>query len=167
MRDIENRKAYQRAYYQRNKGKQNVKSRLYYHNHREAILAQVKEHALRNAENKRIYARDRRNSEKLAVLKHYGGGQIACVICGESRLPCLSIDHINSGGTKHREVINRKGSGFYSWLKKQNFPEGYQTLCMNCQFVKRIGNQELAKRGDSRQGRLALATETGITMEGS
>lgn len=167
MRDIENRRAYQRAYYQRNKEKENAKSRRYYHNHREAILAQVKEHALRNAENKRTYAKDRRDSERLAVLKHYGGGQIACAVCGESRLPCLSIDHINGGGTKHREVINRKGSGFYSWLKKQNFPVGYQTLCMNCQFIKRSENQELVLRVDSRQGRLPLATETGITMEGN
>ena len=72
------------------------------------------------------------------VLTHYGDGKLACIICGESRLPCLSIDHINGSGRKHREALGlRAGIPFYQWLRKQGFPDGYRTLCMNCQFCER------------------------------
>lgn len=73
---------------------------------------------------------------RLEVLTHYGNRKLACVMCGENRLPCLSIDHINGGGYKHRMSLGLKGWMFYRWLRKQNYPLGYQTLCMNCQFIK-------------------------------
>lgn len=79
---------------------------------------------------------------RLEVLTYYGGGTLACVECGENRLPCLSIDHINGGGHKHRRSLGISGWMFYRWLRKQNYPLGYQTLCMNCQFIK-----EAEKRG--------------------
>ena len=79
---------------------------------------------------------------KQEVLSYYGGGQCACVHCGEKRIACLSIDHIDGGGSKHRKKVLRSTSSFYTWLKRENYPEGYQTLCMNCQFVKRFTNEE-------------------------
>ena len=39
------------------------------------------------------------------------------------------IDHINGKGTEHRKKI---GFNIYPWLVKNNFPEGFQTLCCNC-----------------------------------
>lgn len=79
---------------------------------------------------------------KLDVCTHYGGGEAQCVRCEEVRLACLSIDHIEGGGRKHREELRRQGIEFYRWLKHQGYPEGYQTLCMNCQFVKRMEKNE-------------------------
>lgn len=76
---------------------------------------------------------------KTEVLRHYGNEQLACVICKETRLACLSIDHINGGGISHRQGLDkhgRYGYRFYIWLKRQGYPESYQTLCMNCQFIK-------------------------------
>jgi len=73
---------------------------------------------------------------KTETLTHYGSGRLACVMCGESRLACLSLDHIDGGGRFHRKELNRYGYRFYILLKRQGFPKGYQTLCMNCQFVK-------------------------------
>ena len=75
---------------------------------------------------------------KTEVLTHYGKGRLTCTMCGESRLVCLSIDHIDGGGISHRKELNAYGYRFYKKLKKANFPKGYQTLCMNCQFVKSI-----------------------------
>ena len=74
---------------------------------------------------------------KLEVIEHYGGGKLACVKCGFSDIRALSIDHIKAVGQK------RMNSGyFYHWLRKNNYPEGCQTLCMNCQWIKRAEQRE-------------------------
>jgi len=95
----------------------------------------------------RVYAQSYKSHCKIReeVLTHYGNGQLACLECGESRLACLSIDHISGNGADHRKTLpkyQRSGVAFYRWLKKQRYPQGYQTLCMNCQWVKRAENKE-------------------------
>ena len=79
---------------------------------------------------------------KEAVLMHYGGGQCVCVRCGFTDLRTLSIDHIEGGGTRERIKFSALGSQFYRRLQKNNYPDGYQTLCMNCQWIKRFENKE-------------------------
>lgn len=80
---------------------------------------------------------------KVKVLTYYGGGKTACVECGESRIDCLSIDHIDGGGLKHRRSLGiSSGSRFYGWLVNEGFPPGYQTLCMNCQYLKKHKREE-------------------------
>lgn len=86
--------------------------------------------------------RDKNKLLKVDVLTHYGSDKLACVWCGEDRVACLSIDHIDGRGNRRRKGALRSSSSFYSWLKKQSYPGGYQTLCMNCQFVKRFENKE-------------------------
>jgi len=64
------------------------------------------------------------------------------MLCGFADIRALSIDHIDGGGNKHRRFLGfglfGAGQKFYSWLKKEGYPEGYQTLCMNCQWIKRV-----------------------------
>jgi hypothetical protein len=81
-------------------------------------------------------ARDFRKKVKDEVFNAYGGWVCAC--CGETIRDFLSLDHINGGGNNDRKV-NRLGHGhtFYALLRKNNFPPGYQVLCMNCNFGKR------------------------------
>ena len=76
---------------------------------------------------------------KLQVLTHYGKGKLACVLCGFNNIWALSIDHINGGG--HQDI---HGTLLYRRLVKENFPEGFQTLCMNCQWIKRHIRHEAA-----------------------
>ncbi len=78
---------------------------------------------------------------KLLVLTVYGNGEMKCVQCGEERSACLSIDHINNNGASHRRELNRSGTLFYRWLRDNRFPMGYQTLCMNCQWVKKLSSR--------------------------
>ncbi len=87
------------------------------------------------------YHKENKTKIKLKVLSHYGNGKCACIICGESRLACLSIDHINGCGKEQRQK-DGSGNSFHRQLMKNDYPKGYQTLCMNCQFVKRIMNDE-------------------------
>ena len=36
--------------------------------------------------------------------------------------------------------IKTKSSKFYLWLKRNNFPPGYQVLCWNCNCGRSINN---------------------------
>jgi hypothetical protein len=86
---------------------------------------------------------DERNKlTKIEVMTHYGNGKCACVKCGYDNVDALSIDHINGGGKKHRKDINKVGRAFYLWLINNKYPECYQTLCMNCQMIKKIQGHE-------------------------
>lgn len=83
---------------------------------------------------------ERRKSSKIArerarftVLQHYGS---KCNCCGETEICFLSVDHINNDGAAHRRTMNH--SNQWLWLIRNDFPEGFQILCMNCNFGKRI-----------------------------
>jgi hypothetical protein len=80
----------------------------------------------------RAYAVANRRRMRLAVFAAYGG---KCECCGEDTYEFLTIDHINGGGRRHREEIGGSGSSIYSWLRRNNFPAGFQILCMNCNFA--------------------------------
>lgn len=69
---------------------------------------------------------------KRKVYEAYGG--FICACCGETEEAFLSIDHVNNDGANHRRETNRRS--LYKWLDKNGFPEGYQVLCMNCNFGK-------------------------------
>lgn len=64
------------------------------------------------------------------VFSHYGN---KCACCGEEESAFLSIDHINGGGNKHRKS---SGKNILSFLIKNNFPQGFQLLCYNCNISK-------------------------------
>ncbi len=109
----------------------------YYHRHKEEIRQRQRERNNRLRVEVRQYHREYKRRIKGEVLAHYGNGMLVCVVCGENSLPCLSIDHVAGGGKKHRRQASIRGNNIYGWLRKQGFPSGYQTLCMNCQFIKR------------------------------
>lgn len=73
---------------------------------------------------------------KIEVFSHYSKGKPKCKCCGESHLEFLSIDHIKGGGKRHFIGLNRRGAGFYVWLRKNKYPKGFRVLCMNCNFAK-------------------------------
>jgi len=67
---------------------------------------------------------------RLEVLTHYG---LFCACCGEDTFEFLQIDHINNDGARHRREVGRS---LYSWLQKNGYPAGFQTLCANCNIAK-------------------------------
>jgi hypothetical protein len=84
-------------------------------------------------------ARGRRSNfvMRMEVLWHYSNHTMRCACCGESTLEFLTIDHTDGDGATHRKEI---GAGshttVYRWLRKNNYPPGYQVLCMNCNAAK-------------------------------
>lgn len=64
-----------------------------------------------------------------------------CHKCGFSDIRALSLDMIKGG---HRASgLPFGGTKLYRLLRKQDYPDGWQVLCMNCQYIKREENQEL------------------------
>ena len=83
-------------------------------------------------------AKTKRNQDRCRdeVFAAYGGYKCRC--CGEDERLFLSIDHVDNNGAEERKSGLYRGSGtaFYQWLRKSEFPSGYQVLCMNCQVGK-------------------------------
>ena len=77
----------------------------------------------------RIY----RENVRRAVFENYGS---FCACCGEDDIRFLSIDHVNNDGNHHRKTDPR-AKDIYYWLRKHNFPEGFQVLCFNCNIGKK------------------------------
>lgn len=69
---------------------------------------------------------------KYEVMSHYSGGKPACSCCGETAPEFLVVDHVEGGGTQHREQIGGGGARICQWLKKNGYPSGYRVLCANC-----------------------------------
>jgi hypothetical protein len=94
--------------------------------HQEEIRASSQKYQLEHPGASREYHRSRRKS----VIEYYGG---KCACCGETTYEFLTIDHINNDGAKHRKEIRKN---LYLWIIQNNFPEGFQILCWNCNCAK-------------------------------
>ena len=82
----------------------------------------------------RTVINNRNRQERLKILTLYGGNPPKCNCCGENIIEFLGIDHVNGGGRQHRKQL--KISSIYTWLRKNNYPEGFQVLCHNCNMAK-------------------------------
>ena len=123
---------YQKRYYQEHREEIRIRSKLHYDS--DPIFR----------EHRKLRTKEHGKEIKIEVLTHYGRGKLACVSCGEHRVACLSIDHINGNGRQDRKAHGAETGGwvFYNALRRAGFPEGYQTLCMNCQWIKRVEKKE-------------------------
>lgn len=87
---------------------------------------------------RRIAAKSYLKRVKLTVLTHYGNNNLGCICCGESEPKFLTIDHIVQIGRKNKTERGRTGHNMYRYLIKNHFPEGFQTLCFNCNSGRAI-----------------------------
>jgi len=73
-------------------------------------------------------------------VRHAYGERCQC--CGECGPLFLSLDHVENNGAAHRRELKIPGGhSFYLWLRRNGFPKkGYQMLCMNCNFGKKMNN---------------------------
>ncbi len=86
----------------------------------------------------RLLAKEDRYLNKIKALMHCSNpiGSLICNNCGEQDIDVLCIDHINGGGNRHNKTLNSQGTNICLWLIKNNYPEGYQVLCANCNMKK-------------------------------
>jgi hypothetical protein len=92
-----------------------------------------------------LYAQQRSYQKQLKfdAINKYSGGQLTCIKCGCNNMETLSIDHVNGDGAQHKR--ERGMDNLYLWLRNNNYPIGYQCICMNCQYIKRSENNEHTK----------------------
>lgn len=78
-------------------------------------------------------------NNKRKVINHYSKGTNRCMCCHETIFEFLTLDHILGGGNSHRKSMkNTSSTCLYHWLIKNNYPEGFQILCFNCNHAKHI-----------------------------
>lgn len=80
--------------------------------------------------------REATRRRKFECFSHYSNGLPICACCGEKEILFLTIDHINNNGNKERKELKKMGRTYYVWLRKNNYPDGLQVLCMNCNWAK-------------------------------
>ena len=100
----------------------------YYQNNSSEIIPKKMKYAKEHKEQYNAYLRKHRRKLFTGVLNHYGN---KCSIpeCGSNEKLC--IDHIggwNGESPKGNTVLWR-------WLKKNNFPPGFRTLCQRCNKI--------------------------------
>jgi hypothetical protein len=144
-KDLMNRKKYgnicRLCYNEKHAKFQKTKSCEYYLKHKENRDEYNRKKREENPKLQNFFSNRSYHKTRLEVIAHYSP-DISCVKCGfKNHIAALSIDHIDGSGNEMRR--NVKGhSQIYRWLKKNEYPEGYQVLCMNCQFIKKHENNE-------------------------
>jgi hypothetical protein len=59
-----------------------------------------------------------------------------CLCCGETNRAFLTIEHLNGGSRKHRKYFPGGVERIIRNIRDNGWPEGYATLCINCNFGK-------------------------------
>ena len=139
-----------RKYYLEHKKEASEWHKKYHLEHREELLEAARKWHQAHREERRKSVNRNRKRRRLEALVHYGKGKLACVKCGFEDVRALTIDHINNDGAEHRKKIsgrNLPDGRIGMWLRARDYPEGYQTLCMNCQFIKEAERREEAITG--------------------
>jgi len=122
--------------YLRNKEKVKARVSRYRKNNIEKVRARQKKYMQRPEvkETFNRYSREWNKKRREIVIFHYGG---KCMCCGESNIEFLTMDHINNDGAKHRKELKENGHiHIYDWIIKNDFPDTFQVLCMNCNWAK-------------------------------
>ena len=115
-------KANMASWYWRNTERASAYRKEHYKLHREEYKKRSKQ---------RYYEKDRGRYRNL-VFTHYG---TSCACCGESTNEFLCMDHVEKRAKMNHDKTFT-GFKLYRWLVKNNYPPGFQTLCMNCNSAK-------------------------------
>lgn len=111
-----------------------LRQREYYLKNRDIFILKANEYKKRKGDDFLKRRTELRLERRKDAINAYGG---KCSCCGEPTIEFLAIDHINGGGNKHIKSIGGPSNLTY-WLRKNNYPAGFQVLCHNCNMAKSI-----------------------------
>jgi hypothetical protein len=132
-----NKKEYQHEWYLNHRAESIIRTKLWSQSHSE----HVKEYHYKwNKIRGKIVSVISHLKLKREVLAHYNPDSIVrCSKCNFSDIRALCLDHVDNDGKWHRRennIAKKGGTLFYRQLKMAGYPEGYQTLCFNCNQIK-------------------------------
>lgn len=154
MMTKEEKKEYHKRYYQNNSEKQKADRKEWYQKNKEYALdwvrtyrkdnpekvkASLKKYKDANSDTLRRKGREYSSRIRSTIFDILGN---SCTRCGFSDVRALQIDHINGGGNiELRSIAGHK----YKFILEKilNGSTEYQTLCANCNWIKRIENNEV------------------------
>jgi hypothetical protein len=134
-RDPERKRESDRTYVERNREQINARKAAWARAHPETYQRWYQENKAHRQEYKRQWS----YKYKLQVLLHYGGNPPQCACCKESMIGFLTVEHQNGTGKDHRANIKVGAEGgqlIYRWLVVNNYPEGFEILCANCNLAR-------------------------------
>lgn len=71
-------------------------------------------------------------------MSHYSGyNPPRCGKCGKTDINQLTIDHVFNDGAIMRKIYPYQKRHLCRWLKKNDYPVGFQVLCRKCNQEKR------------------------------
>jgi hypothetical protein len=109
--------------------------RQWHERNREKVISRVNEWVKNNPEKRRKNALAYYYRLQHEAIVRYGGYK--CSWCGIDEPLVLCLDHVENNGRAHRkEVGSTGGHRFYKWLRDNDYPPGFQVLCMNCNHGK-------------------------------
>ena len=120
MRTEKDKKNY-RNWYNRNKAKART---------RKAEL--MRKYRAENPEKHRMQSRASKKKLNDALFEMYG----KICECGFDDMRALTLDHVLNNGAEERKSLGERG--VYRRAIEKYRPKEYRTLCMNCQFIKRV-----------------------------
>jgi len=88
----------------------------------------------KRSEKGKLHQKIYHDKARLEALLHYSQNELKFNCCGETTYEFLTLEHIFNNGAQHRREINNRN--LYIWCRKNQFPVGFQVLCMNCNFAK-------------------------------
>jgi hypothetical protein len=135
IKDRAKRQEYNRNYRRINPGPERLRARRYREAHREKHIADE---------------RSRNRAVKLQVLTYYGPNWKLCCSwpgCEIEDPDMLTLDHVNNDGYYDRLENRGLGVKLYKILRRESYPDGYQTLCGNHQLKKEAVRKRQASEG--------------------
>ena len=103
------------------------------------LMKEIRRHKTHSKNPGAVKSRYYKKLGKKQVLEHYSNGELKCVCCGFAEIDGLTIDHIE-GRKKWGHDNKYTAQRIYAWIKRNKFPPGFQTMCMNCNHAKgRLG----------------------------
>lgn len=103
-----------------------------------------REWSKRNKQKIRDKTNQEREHDKEYVFLALGN---KCFKCSLTDRRVLQVDHIDRNLRKTTK-FKRGGKGLYAAIRRGEFPlGGFQLLCANCNWIKRVENKEIQQRG--------------------
>ncbi len=98
---------------------------------REYYLASQKKWHHQHREKQNLKRAERRKGVWKKAIEAYGGAHCSWPGCTETRLDCLSLDHVSQDGAEQRRKGEASQDGLYRQLKENDWPPGFRVLCRN------------------------------------